>query len=188
MRMPHLLRFSRNRTISVERLDEETLRASCRLEDTLMDAQVEITVRLPDLDISSIQSHVSRDERGGCLGSMDALDKATGVRIGPGMTKILQGLVGEEFPCPQLLFMVEECCHGIILYFTKDELEGVPDDPDGAREFFARMLRKNIRLYNRCIAFAPESPITEGIEPPSRSGSRDENVEPSVHVLFLFKP
>lgn len=102
---------------------------------------------------------------------MDALDKAIGVRIGPGMTKILEGLVGEDFPCPQLLFMVEECCHGIILYFTKDELEGVPDDPEGAREFFARMVRKSIRLYNRCIAFSPKSPITRGIEPPSKGAS-----------------
>lgn len=166
MLMPHLLRYSRNRTTSVERLDEDTLRASCRLEDTLMEAHVEITVRLPDLDISAIRGHVSRDDRGGCLSSLEPLEKAIGVRIGPGMTKILQGLVGENFPCPQILFMVEECCHGIILYFTKDELEGVPDDPEGAREFFARMVRKNIRLYNRCIAFAPGSSITEGIEPP----------------------
>ncbi|MGD8388055.1 MAG: hypothetical protein PVG49_13015 [Desulfobacteraceae bacterium] len=171
MLMPHLLRFSRNRTTSVERVDEETIRASCWLGDTLMEARLEITVRLPDLDISAIQSHISRDERGGCLGSMDALDKAIGVRIGPGMTKILQGLVGEDFPCPQLLFMVEECCHGIILYFTKDELEGVPDDPEGSRQFFARMVRKNIRLYNRCISFSPTSPITRGIEPPSKDAS-----------------
>ena len=125
MLMPHLLRYSRNRTTSVERLDEDTLRASCRLEDTLMEAHVEITVRLPDLDISAIRGHVSRDDRGGCLSSLEPLEKAIGVRIGPGMTKILQGLVGENFPCPQILFMVEECCHGIILYFTKDELQGV---------------------------------------------------------------
>jgi len=171
MLMPHLLRFSRNRTTSVERTDEETLRACCRLEDTLMDAEVTITVRLPDLEISAISHRVLRDDHGTCSGDLKGLEKAVGVRVGPGMTKIMTGLVGEDFPCRQLIFMVEECCHGIILYFTKDELEGVPDDPEGARLFFNRMLRNNIRLYNRCVAFAPESPITEGVEPPSQGSS-----------------
>jgi len=169
MLMPHLLRFSRSRTTSVEPTGEETLRATCRLQDTLMDAEVTLTVRLPDLDITSVEYRVPRDERGTCLGSLDALQKAVGVRVGPGMAKIMAGLVGEDFPCRQLIFMMEECCHGIILFFTKDELEGVPDDPEGARAFFARMVRKNIRLYNRCTAFAEGSSITEGIDPPSAS-------------------
>jgi len=171
MLMPHLLRFSRSRTTSVEPTDEETLQATCRLQDTLMDAEVTLTVRLPDLDITSVSQRVSRDERGICLGSLDALQKAVGVRVGPGMAKIMAGLVGEDFSCRQLIFMMEECCHGIILYFTKDELEGVPDDTEGARDFFARMVRKNIRLYNRCAAFGPESTITEGIEPPTPGSS-----------------
>jgi hypothetical protein len=151
----------------VERVDEETLYAKCFLQDTLMEAEVEIHVKLPDLNITKVASRVVRDERGDCQGSLDALEKAAGVRIGPGMAKIIQGLVGDDFPCPQLVFMVEECCHGVILYFTKDDLEIVPEDTEGAREHFARLIRKNIRLYNRCAAFAPGSSITEGIEPPS---------------------
>jgi len=167
MTMPHLLDYSRTRTTSVERSSPDTLHAACRLQDNLMDAEVTITVGLPDLDITAIEPRVHRDERGSCLAALDALENAVGVRIGPGMAKIIQGLVGEEFPCRQLVFMVEECCHGVILYFTKDELALVPDDEDEAREHFANLIRKNIRLYNRCAAFAPGSSITEGIEPPS---------------------
>ena len=171
MTMPNILRFTRNRTTSVERIDEETLRSTSMLQDTLMDAEVSITVGLPDLNITSVSYRVTRDERGTCLGSLDALEKAVGVRVGPGMTKIMAGLVGEDFPCRQLLFMVDECCHGIILYFTKDELEGVPDDPQGAHDFFANLVRKNIRLYNRCVAFGKDSSITEGLDPPSQASS-----------------
>ncbi len=166
--MPSLLDFARTRTTSVERADTETLRAACRLQDNLMDAEVEITVGLPDLNITAVRSSVSRDERGRPLDCLNDLDKAVGVRIGPGMSKIIKGLVGEDFPLRQLVFMMEECCHGIILYFTKDELAAVPDNEEEARQHFARMIRKNIRLYNRCAAFAPGSSITEGIEPPSR--------------------
>jgi hypothetical protein len=165
--MPHLLHYARNRTTSVEQTAPDTLRAACRLEDNLTEAEVEITVRLPDLNVTAVRARVSRDERGLCSGGLKPLENAVGVRVGPGMAKIIKGLVGEDFPCRQLVFMVEECCHGVILYFTKDELQAVPDHEDAAREHFARMIRKNIRLYNRCAAFAPGSSITEGIEPPS---------------------
>lgn len=171
MPMPHLLHYARNRTTSVEQTTPETLQAACRLQDNLMEAEVEITVRLPDLDITAVRARVLRDERGLCSGGLEALENAVGVRVGPGMSKIIKGLVGEAFPCRQLVFMVEECCHGVILYFTKDELRAVPDDVDQAREHFASLIRKNIRLYNRCAAFAPGSSITEGIEPPSPDGS-----------------
>ncbi len=167
MPMPHLLRYSRNRTTSVEQPTPDTLRAACRLQDNLLEAEVEITVGLPDLDITAVEGRILRDERGVCRCGPEALENAVGVRIGPGMAKIIKGLVGDDFPCRQLVFMVEECCHGVILYFTKDELQAVPDDVDQAREHFANMIRRNIRLYNRCAAFAPGSSITEGIEPPS---------------------
>ncbi len=167
MPMPHLLRYARSRTTSVERISPDTLQAVCRLQDNLMDAEVTVTVGLPDLDIQSVHPRIYRDERGLCSTGLDPLESVLGVRIGPGMAKIMQGLVGEDFPCRQLVFMVEECCHGVILYFTKDELEAVPNDVDEARRHFAGMIRKNIRLYNRCAAFGPDSAITEGIEPPA---------------------
>lgn len=167
MIMPHLLDYSRTRITSVERESPDTLRAACRLQDTLMEAEVEITIGLPDLNIKAVKGRILRDERRPPPDRLDTLDKAVGVRIGPGMAKIINGLVGEDFPYRQLVFMIEECCHGIILYFTKDELAEVPDTVEESRKHFARMIRKNIRLYNRCAAFGPGSPITEGIEPPS---------------------
>lgn len=171
MPMPHLLRFARTRTTSVERTAPDTLQAACRLQDNLQDAEVAVTVGLPDLDIRSVHPRVTRDERGLCSENLDPLQKVVGVRIGPGMAKIMQGLVGESFPCRQLVFMVEECCHGVILYFTKDELEAVPEDVDEARKHFAEMIRTNIRLYNRCAAFGPDSSITKDIEPPAPGSS-----------------
>jgi hypothetical protein len=142
------------------------MKASCRLQDTLTDALVEITVKLPDLEITDVSGSVHRTYETACLGQEAALRKAIGVRVGPGMMKIIEGLLGDVTECGQLAFMVEECCHGIILSFTKDVLLTQPQDRADEKAFYQDMVRQNIRLYNRCAAFAPGSDLVEGIEPP----------------------
>lgn len=164
--MSHVLAFSRNRCTSVEQVDDQTLKSSCSLNDTLNEAYVEIMVRLPDLDISAVRGEVRRPYRDKCLRTSEALQKVIGVRVGPGVLKIIRGLIGQETDCKQLVFMVEECCHAVILSFTKDAVRIAPKDNEKAREFYSGLIKENIRLYNRCAAFAPGSPLVEGIEPP----------------------
>ena len=164
--MAGVLTFSRNRSTSVFQVDEQTLKVSCHLNDTLNEAHVEIIVRLPDLEIISIKGKADRTYRKECRGSAQALQKIVGVRVGPGVLKIVKGLIGESTECRQLAFMVEECCHGVILSLTKGEIGMAPDDPEKAKDFYKGLVRENIRLYNRCAAFAPGSSIVDGIEPP----------------------
>jgi hypothetical protein len=166
--MPNLLSYSRNRCTSVEQLDETTLRSTCRLQDTLTDARVEITVLLPDLEITGVSGHLRRTYQEECRDAADFLKNVIGVRIGPGMLKIIKGLVGEKTECKQLRFMVEECCHGVILAFTKERLvlNPRPREIEAAKAFYAALVRKNVRLYNRCAAYAPGSSLVEGITPP----------------------
>ena len=167
---PNIIRFSRNRCTSVEPIDEYTLRSTCRLQDTLTDACVEIRVRLPDLEIASARAEFLRSPQEECIRTGGALDKVVGVRIGAGMLKIIQGLIGEGTACKQLAFMVEECCHGVILSMTRDQLNVAPVGTEVPVAFYTEMVRQNIRLYNRCAAFAPGSSMVEGIEPPQTEG------------------
>ena len=60
--MHNLLCFSRNRCTAVERIDEHTLKSQCRLQDTTMDARVDITVHMPDLDITDVTGTVQLPE------------------------------------------------------------------------------------------------------------------------------
>lgn len=154
----------RNRCTGVEQLDEHTLRAYCRLQDSLTEAFVEIRVRLPDLEIIDIKGDVPRCKGGTTFDEMESLQKVVGVRVGPGMKKIIKGLLGKGPMVKQLAFMVEECCHGVILTFTKETLRDVPRDEKAATEFFAGMVRENHRLFNRCAAYAPGSTLVEGID------------------------
>ena len=164
--MLDILSFSRNRCTSVEQVDDNTVKSTCRLQDTLMEAVVEITVKLPDLEIIGIKGEVYRSTQKECLEPLDYLQKVIGVRIGPGMLKIIKGLVGEATECKQLSFMVEECCHGIILAFTEDTLISSPrpNELEKTKEFYRKMVKENIRMFNRCAAFSPGSSLVEGVE------------------------
>jgi hypothetical protein len=88
------------------------------------------------------------------------------------MLKIIKGLIGDHIECGQLRFMLEECCHGIILSLNKDILMSSPrpTDKEKAKEFYGNMVRENIRLYNRCAAFAPGSYLVDGIDPSENDG------------------
>jgi len=158
--------FSRNRCTTVEQLDGETLRSTCRQQDTLTDAWAEIRVKVPELEIIDARCAFGRTFLPACRDLSEAVKRVVGVRIGPGMQKVIRGKLGEATACRPLVFLVEECCHGVILSFTRETLRQVPEDFDLTAEHFRQMVRDNIRLYNRCAAFAPGSPIVEGIEPP----------------------
>ena len=121
---------------------------------------------MPDLEITSVKGDFRRSFQKECLKAAESLQKMVGVRIGPGVRKIIKGLIGESTDCEQLPFMVEECCQGVILAFTKDVLLKAPKDKVKVKDYYVKLVRENIRLYNRCAAFAPGSSLVEGIEPP----------------------
>ena len=158
--------FARNRCTSVEQRDERTITSTCRLQDTLIDASVQIEVKLPDLEVTRVTGSISRSSRRQEFDLEETLQKVVGIRVGPGMKKIIKGVMGEGGVRGQLAFMVEECCSGVILSFTKDVLVHRPKEKTEEKEFYAKMVRENPRLYNRCAAYAPGSSLVEGLEPP----------------------
>ena len=164
--MPNILCYSRSRTTSVEQIDEQTLLSTCHLDDSLKHAWIRIYVRLPELEITRAEGTFQRSYQDDCLDIEAALEKLPGVRIGAGIKKIIRGLTGEVSPCKELPVLIEECCHSVILTFTKDALKEAPKKEAQSRDYFKNMLKKNIRLYNSCAVFAPGSPLVEGIEPP----------------------
>ena len=162
--MTTILSYSRNRSTSVEQIDDETLIATCTLHDTLTEAFVRLHIRFPELKILRAEGEFIRSGRDDCIHVAEALGKIKGVRIGAGMKKIIRGLVGEVSTCRELPFLVEEACHGVILAFTKDALALAPREEALSTDFFKAMVKENIRLYDRCAAFAPGSPLVEGLD------------------------
>lgn len=168
--MAHIHRFSRNRCTSVTTPTPQTLKAVCRLQDTLTDARVEILVGLPDLNIIETAGEVLRNPFADLLDPVPHLKKIIGVRVGPGMLKIIKGLMGIEPEKAELCYMVQECCEAVILSMTKEILAKAPRDPREGAAFFSKMVQKNVRLYNQCAAFRPDSTLVEALKPPENSG------------------
>lgn len=164
--MPNILCYSRIRSTNVEQIEDQTLVSICQLHDSLKDAWVQVRVRLPELEIISAQGAFNRFYQKDCLRIDEALEKMKGVRIGAGIKKIIRGLTGEISACRELPVLIEECCHSVILSFTKEALKDAPKKDKQSREYFKEMLNKNIRLYNSCAVFSAGSPLVEGIEPP----------------------
>jgi hypothetical protein len=162
--MAQILCFSRNRHTGVEQVDDTTIRSCCTLQDTLTDARVEIMVKMPDLEITDVSGRVDRSPEGVDQRVVQSLQQVKGVRIGPGMKKIIKGLLGQSRIEKQLGFMVLECCDGIILTFTRDVLIKAPKERVEEIEFFEKMVRDNPRLYKSCAALSPGSPLVDGIK------------------------
>ncbi len=162
--MAQILCFSRNRHTSVEQVDDTTMRSCCRLQDSLTDARVEITVKMPDLEITDVAGRVGRSTGEVDQSVVQSLQQVKGVRIGPGMKKIIKGLLGQSRIEKQLGFMVLECCDGIILTFTRDVLIKAPKERVEEIAFFEKMVRDNPRLYRSCAALSPGSPLVDGIK------------------------
>ncbi|MBF7084025.1 hypothetical protein IT084_13715 [Desulfallas sp. Bu1-1] len=162
--MPEILSFSRNRCTSIEQVDDRTLRSTCRTRDNLMDAGVEITVKLPDLELTRVKCTMTTPHQEENPIPRDDLQKLIGSRVGPGIKKIIWSAVERSPYAEQIAAMLDECCNGIILSFTRDVLIQAPKDQTGEKEFFAGMVRANPRLYNSCAALAPDSPLMEFLE------------------------
>ncbi|NPA24550.1 MAG: hypothetical protein GXO34_01820 [Deltaproteobacteria bacterium] len=156
--------FTFNRCTSVEVVGDNELRSVCRLRDSVTDAEIAVNVRLPDLEIIGISGYFHHD-RLQPPADLDAhLRRVVGVRVGSGMLKIIAGLLGEDENCRQLVYMVEECCHGVILNLTRKVLLQAPDDEAGSFAFFSGLVKKSTRLYDRCAAYAAGSPLVREFE------------------------
>lgn len=155
--MYHMLCFSRNRSTSVRRLNDGVLQSECVLRDTLTRSRVEIEVTLPDLTIAAVVA----DGKGRGIPNAPAaakrLESIIGTRIGPGVFKIIKSRIGDMAGIGQWIFMVEECCHAVILYFTKDDLAKAPREKAASRKYYTNRVRNNPHLADRCAAFGPGS-------------------------------
>ncbi|MDA8335685.1 MAG: hypothetical protein M0Z41_12000 [Peptococcaceae bacterium] len=163
--MAEILCFSRNRFTGVEQVDEATIRSTCRVQDTVIEAWVEILVRLPNLEITGARGEIRRSRDGGGSDLAAGLSRLTGSRVGPGIKKIVRGLLEDLPHLEQVVALVDECATGVIMSFTRDVLAQAPRGAAGEKEFFAAMVRANPRLYDSCAALAPDSPLMDGVRP-----------------------
>jgi hypothetical protein len=145
-------------------VDDQTIRSTCRVQDTLMESWVEILVKSPNLEIVGVRGQVRRSGEGERADIASDLQQVLGARVGPGIKKIIRGLIANGPLVETLSILLDECCNGVILSFTRDVLVLAPQDRGGEKDFFSNMVRANPRLYNSCAALSGESPLMAGLD------------------------
>ena len=165
-----ILDFQTNILTTVEPKDQGLWKVVTRTDDTLFSAQVSLEVAVPALDIRDASIEIQRDFLG-LVGDLSGpREKLIGVRVGPGMTKIIRGIMGGEGGSYRVVDMVLEAMEMLINALTVPELRKgmkaaggpVKCQSDGPKVFLndvaitgdaITLMADNPRLKDSCAAF-----------------------------------
>ena len=155
--------YTRNKHVSVLPLGEDRLRVSNQFKDTYLSAEVEIEVTVPDLEIVSSRGKMERSFNEECRDAVALLEKAVGLRVGSGLTKLVDSLIGESHGCMVLANLLFEACDAVILSFTAQQMAMADQlEEEQREEGLLQMVQMNPRLLNSCIAFDENGPLLRG--------------------------
>ncbi len=158
------IRFLRNKVVEVEPLADGTIRTSWRLTDDLLQADVNLKVQPPDLEIVQAEARLERLVPNAWRSAPELIKKIEGVRVGSGLRKIVQRLLGGKSGCPILAQAVLESSNAVILHFTRPVLQaGERLEGEDEQTFFRHVVKNNPRRVRSCVAFQDDSPIMEDL-------------------------
>lgn len=160
------LAYARNKHACVLDQPDGSLLARATVEEDFFAARVEITVNTPGLEISAVNASIERCFHERCRHALAPAANVAGLRIGPGIIKLVNHTTGGPGGCPRLADLILECCDQVILRFTLDPLKQILDkEGEEMIAAYREFLSQNPRLLDSCVAFAPGSPLREGLDP-----------------------
>jgi hypothetical protein len=159
------IRFLRNKVVEVEPQPDGILAVSWRLADDLLKAEINLKVQPPDLEIVRTEAKLERLVPRAWVHTSELIKKVEGVRIGSGLRKIVEGLLGGPNGFPLLVHAVLECSNAVILHFTRPVIQA-GESLEGEEKLvnLREMVKSNPRLVRSCVAFQDESPIMQGLD------------------------
>ncbi|MGO9572290.1 MAG: hypothetical protein ACLP5H_32645 [Desulfomonilaceae bacterium] len=165
-----ILDFQMNHLTTVEMLEPALWRVAARSDDNLFSGEALLDVKLPALDIRHARLNVKRDLLGLTPDLSLVEAKLVGVRVGPGMTKIVRGVVGGREGSERMAELVLEAMEMLVNALTVPELRKalnmggspfaneetpckVPLNDVVIGEETVRLMAANPRLKDSCAAF-----------------------------------
>lgn len=141
------------------------------MDDDLLSAEISLDVKQPALDIRSATLRVKRDVLGIVPDLTQAETNLVGVRIGPGMTQIVRGILGGESASPLIAELLIHAMEMLINALTVPELRKATEsggitfchETDGPKVILndvvignetVRVMAQNPRLKDSCVAFS----------------------------------
>ncbi len=168
-----ILDYQSNSLTTVEEIERGCWRVITSLNDDLFAAELILEVKAPALDIRDARLEIKRDDLGQTSPFNEQMAKLVGVRVGPGMTKIVRSLLGGQEGSNRISELVLESMEMLINAITVPELRKANDvggrpfraSSDGPKIFLndrvigadaAMLMAENPRLKDSCVAFRDE--------------------------------
>jgi len=149
-----ILCYTKNVHAGAINLDNGNTMARVRVDNTFLSAELEMEVKLPDLKIVSINGKIIRAFADECKNHATILQKAVGMRVGSGITRMVRETIGGSNGCNIFADMILEGCNALIMGFTVDELDKqlAAESDEAFGQVLVDMLENNPRIAS-CIAF-----------------------------------
>jgi hypothetical protein len=165
-----ILDFQMHSICTVETAEPGRWRIKAVAEDGLFAGEVSLDVKAPALDIIEARIDVKRDALGMVPDLSLAAQDLIGIRVGPGMTKIIRGVVGGDKGSNRVADLILEAMEMLVNAITVPELrkafalggEPVKFESDGPKVFLndltiredtVALMGSNPRLKDSCAAF-----------------------------------
>ena len=162
--------FQMNSLATVTELAPGTWSVELTAGDNLLGVSIWLEIKAPTLDIRKSDFIIKRDILGSILHMPPLAQKLIGVRVGPGMTQIVRGLLGGPQGSDWVADLVLEAMEMLVNAITVQELEKaavsggeqIRAAGDGPRIFLndlvigpemIKVLGANPRLKDSCAAF-----------------------------------
>ncbi|MDY7038953.1 MAG: DUF2889 domain-containing protein, partial [Thermodesulfobacteriota bacterium] len=104
-----MLKFMRNKLVSIEREDRDTLLAHGILDDDIYSLQVNVSISISDLKIIAIDGAWNRWTTPECPRAVQFLQEAVGFRVEDGITQKVRKIIGRK-ACRNFANIILECC------------------------------------------------------------------------------
>ena len=105
-----MLRYMRNKIISIYRQDPETMAVHGILDDDIYSIEIDITVSVEELEILTIKGKWNRWTTPECPRAIEFLQEAVGYKIEPNLKEKVHKVVGRK-SCRHFANLLMECCH-----------------------------------------------------------------------------
>jgi len=150
--------------VEVEAQPDGNVLVAWRLTDDLLKVDLELRIQPPDLEIVEAEANFTRFVPEAWKNAPELIKRIEGVRVGSGLRKIVEGILGGPTGCPVLVFGVLESCNALILHYTRPGIESREGlDVEEKIAAIRANLRRNPRLIRSCIAFQDDSPFMQGL-------------------------
>ena len=141
-----LLSYSRNKQLAVRDVPSGVV-VRTTVNDTFFEGMVELEVKVPELEITGARGEIKRCFNDECQEVVPLLEKAVGLRVGAGITRVINDLLGGSQGCDRLADLVFECFDAVILRFTVEEMRHrkKPESPEEELQQQIESLKRNPR-------------------------------------------